>query len=449
MLQARVIFDLLFHRGIGPTNNKNQNYFSEIENCSPTEEGFIGARNKGYSFQVLEGVDNQVFNISFDSYIFTPEKIYKVVGNELELEMEGIEVGEKWSKAEYEGFTLFGNGKKVIILDSLGIFAYSQDIPVCKDMVNFNGQLILSNHTLDVNNFIPAVLPSLDLGKSLLLHSGIGNINCIPSDTNPEAGFLFLFEVGEILKSFNFDNGILVVGTKGVVMLNPFELGFGKRLILEHGAIDRDNVSGGNTEVVFKSQDGSIWGIRKDLKVTLYGFKYLFKDLSIKIFYDTSREEFCFLTPTKTYVLGGSGLFSLNGLLTGKIGKEVDGKFLASSLPDLGIARCITSVLDFKDPGLKIIEEVSVGIETEDPDLIVSFCIWTREKINGPWFQSPFYRLNDQNVCKPHVAGSEFKVEFKCSSFSNFKLDWLTVQYDKIDKRVNRGHQFVDINKEG
>jgi len=448
MLQARLIFDLLFHRGISPSGGRNQNFFSEVENMKPTSEGFKTVEKEDFSFLLSLSSSDQVFEIGSVSYLFSVNSIWEIGSSSLgSCLFSGIPTGGKWVCADYQTYALFSNGIVVISLDSNGDFAYTEEVPVGKEMVNYNGQLLIGNHTLNYNEFIPNAIPSLEIGKSFISYSGIGNIDCVVSEDNIEAGYQCLLELGEIVGISVLNNSPIVLGTRGVVRLLPVEHFFGKRVISSVGPRDSFSWCLGEGVLYFIDGKGKLWGISGEEKVSLLGFGYLFKDLGTRMFFKKNTEEVFIKTEGKTFVLNSEGLYSLTGNFLASIGSG--DRFLVSSIPSLENGKFITSIFDFKDPGLKVIEEISLGVDSGVLEENLSFRIHTREKINGPWFLSPLYRLNNENVCKPHVAGSEFKIEFFASGFSYSSPDWMIVQYDKIDKRYNRGHSFVDINKEG
>lgn len=464
MLQSRITFDLLFKRGITPVclGNKNQNFFTELVNMRPYTDGFDTIYKQFYSFVKVGDKNSQTFEIGFNSFVFTSSKIYRINADlSVTLMLDYIPVGGKWSCADYQIYALFTNGVATVEYIN-GVFSLTTIIPQAKVICNFNGQLILGGFKAsDFNAFVPGTITNDAEGQAFIAWSGIGNLNCVPSESNVTAGFRSLNEAGAILgiskqHSANQDY-VMVACERGCVELPTYEHTFGRNPRSEFGPRSEEEYCAGEAFSFFISRTGMLYRLSHDfttmvrrIKAEPLGYEELFRDVETRIFYQKSTEELFISVASLgiTYVYSNLGMYSISGLITGVSDKESSWRFTTPSIPDLSNASFVTSVLDFKDPGIKILEEVSIGLDTLEVEQDVSICIFSRERVNGPWVQSPYLQLNEFNCVKPHIAGSEFKIGYLHRNFSFSSLDWLSVQYVKIDKRFNRGHVFVDQNKE-
>jgi len=438
MRQKRISLRGLFEKGINPISlrSKNQEYFSDLVNCGPSEEGFRSVDPEEFSYIYLTEDTLQVLSIGFKDYLLTPTRIFLINSdNSLTIKRSNITVGGRWSVADYQTWGFFSNGVVTIKVDEAGVLTTSTEIPQARVIFNYNGQLILGGLTTGFNSLVPNCVPSNAEGKGFIAWSGIGNIDCTPSEINVEAGFRSLNELGEIFGITSISNKLVVICSKGFTILPTFEHTFGRRDFIKQAPRDVDSWVAGEEEVFFIDKNGGLNQLGLE-KLNSLGYREIFKSLSVRFFYQLSTKELFLSSSEKTYVLNPFGLFSIGGVF--KTGLDRN-KFVVSSLPLLKDSIFTTGVIDFEDPGMKIIEEVSLGMDTNGEEEDVKVCIYTRENLRGDWFQTPFFSLNELNLVKPHIAGVEFKIGVKDTNFSFVSINWISISYTKIDKRFNRG----------
>lgn len=449
MLQSTINFELLFKRGLSPNGLKvkNQNFFTFISNMHPSRTGFRTINKNEIKTISLNDGGAQTFSFDLGEFVFIKDKVFEIVGEKLVLKIgSGIPLGGRWYAANFGEDVVVTNGVCQVILTKINPPEVARTpIPYSKQLLFLNGQILISNVGMKYwNNIVPGTLANENSGRNMVAWSGIGGVaNFVPSISNQSAGWRFIPELVEIKGMFRLGKDILILGSHGIVRMFAAGNTYGVQNIADFGVIDFHSSEGNGNVVYFFDNDKNLWKIDKDFSLTQLGYGDIFAPYaSFKMFF--MEEELYINVGAFTYCLNEFGLFSLNMQATGARNKR---RFTVLKTPLFTDAYAMTSVLDFKDPGLKIIEEVSVGHETNEGDN-VGVRIYTRVG-QRPWVVSKTYILNEEGVCKPHVAGDEFKIEFVNTSFTTSILSYLHIQYTKLDKRFNRGHIFSDPNREG
>jgi hypothetical protein len=137
-------------------------------------------------------------------------------------------------------------------------------------------------------------------------------------------------------------------------------------------------------------------------------------------------------------------MYSINGLIYGISERGGVQTFYMTELPNLTDAIIIDSMRDFKDPGMKVITEIALGVDTIDTTQV---SIYTHTDLRQPFVQSQWYSLNEFNAAKSFIGGLEFKIAIKIPNYTDstgaFNPNWMNIQYIKNDRRFNRGHNFT------
>lgn len=218
----------------------------------------------------------------------------------------------------------------------------------------------------------------------------------------------------------------------------------------------------GHDRHIFVDRLGCLWVIGADLKPVNLGYQHLFEDITkvtditlsdgiISILYNRADNEFYIGTGSESYLYKDNVLTRMSCILTGFCDfrsvqtldeetleiyrSDLFGYYINTHDLEMGLQ---TTPIDFKTPGFKTIEQVSIG---GDFDVAMSASIMVEYRNNrfSSFRETPWCRVNPQGVARINVTGSEFRINVKCFPYDGALIDYVSLAYKYVDRRYIRG----------
>jgi hypothetical protein len=433
MLQVQIPLDKQFNGGISPISltGKNQAAFTSLVNIRPTYNGMFPLER--FTPTLVAGTRPQVIEVGMYPYIFNGSNL---TGRSTIYSTYGTTT--RWSCADFYNNAFFSSPSTLLYVDSVGgITVNPTGYPKSNWIHNCNGQIICAGILDSTNN----------LDESCVMWSEIGSSIFTVGERNT-SGYRSFADIGSAKAVYCPTGGTssIVLCSNGCTELIPSGTTFGRKDICNVGPRDEWSHCLAASIVYFIDTKGNLWQIGEG-KGKVLGYSQLFYGkTALGMFFSKKTEELFIpiLEDGLTYVLNQFGMYSINGLIYGVSERGGVQTFYMTELPNLTDAIIIDSVRDFKDPGMKVITEVVLGVDTVDTAQV---SIYTRTDLRQPFIQSQWYALNEFNAAKPFIGGLEFKVSIKIPNYTDsigvFNPDWMNIQYIKNDRRFNRGHNFT------
>jgi len=235
-------------------------------------------------------------------------------------------------------------------------------------------------------------------------------------------------------------NGAVVYGSGGVSLMYPVDapaVSFGFKDINGVGLLSKDSVCGTSSVHYFIAKDGRLYQMEEEKGLKLLDYSEYFEGLvNPEMFYDEYQQRVLIGDDSIGYVLTSSGLGGGYSSLTGYA--YVD-RVLTIASPEELQHRALeftTNIIDFKHRGLKSIENVQVGTDTNE-ELYVAYDY--RFSKDEDFRSTMWSRLNREGVGHLRASGVEFRVKIKSLLAHEFDVDYLSIQFKNIDRRFTRG----------
>ena len=274
----------------------------------------------------------------------------------------------------------------------------------------------------------------------------------------------------QVLKPLG-DN-VVAYSENGVTLLTqvsePYPT-FGVVKLLGVGVQSRSVVAGDAKEHVFLAKDGKLYRLSGAGAIEELGYKECFsswitdEDRIMASFQESDRKYFfsgystigdIALGGEGCYVLTRSGMSSMGAFanvisiseLNGTVGAIAVERGVSYDWFDVVVQ---TDVIDLGKRGLKQIMRVELGLDSSNTSENVDFQVYVsyRDSRSGSFSEEGPYKINDEGVAFPEVTGSDFKIKVVIdvtqsgsgNSYDGFKLDYMNIWYQIVDKRYVRG----------
>jgi hypothetical protein len=336
--------------------------------------------------------------------------------------------GDRFSAAAFKDYIIMSNGDALIYFDPVSL-SYSLGgalvtVPLFKTAINYNGQAIFGNIQSDW----------YDCDENYIVWSRIGNIDCTPRRDNTSGYMPFVYS-GEVFQVLKLDNYIVVYGENGVARMTPAPKGFGLSKVKRLSIPSRYAIAGDVSTHVFVA-NGLLWRITsKGLEELGYSEYVEQLDQSdIVISYAENLGDFYICDGSKCFLLTSNGLSEVHYLPTSC---WLDGQqyaFFKSSGDEE--ARIVTDVLDMGQRGDKTIFTNEVSASSSGT---MQTAVDWRKNTSNEFQKTGWKTLNRNGFVRQIINGTEFKLNFKTSDYSDLSIGSLTTRWKMTDMRSLRG----------
>lgn len=201
---------------------------------------------------------------------------------------------------------------------------------------------------------------------------------------------------------------------------------------------------GDDREHVFVTSDKQVWRVVEDTKPKLLGYKEFITTLTgaIVISKNSDYGDYYISDGTKTYLLSPFGLSQWFQYPTSLVWEDANKRLIGPIAISTDVSAYMASdVLDFGVRGLKTLTVMEIGATGQVMTANVDY----KYKVTDAAFTaSRFKTASSFGAVTPLVSGTEFKVRVKGADYTKFDLDYLTVRYKYVDKRMIRGVYATD-----
>jgi len=335
-----------------------------------------------------------------------------------------------WSVADFGAYVVFTNGTTVYITSpTTGIVsAYTgADIPLCRTICNFKGQLVSGSPT--------------GYDPNVVLWGAIGWANMDISDT-VVAGYRPMPWRGYVYAVRRLGEYVAVYGQDGVALMATLDTtppGFGLKEVATLGLISPQAIDGSLYQQLYIRSDGMLCMMQVDplqakaFKHAEVGYQsYLSGLTNVKVSFDANLVEWYISSDTTNFI------YTLGGLCTTNL--KVDtcqsfrgtlyGVYSLSGSTAHYIQLCEADFGARADKAIEYLEVAGDGSWTTTID-------WRRSTTDS-FASSPTFPINPMGAGRAKVSGVDFKIQLSSTS-TNAQLDYVTCRWKYQDKRFVRG----------
>jgi len=377
----------------------------------------------------------QLFKGRKDTYLCARHYIYKVMPDYSLVPLTTwFYSAEHWSFADFGPYVVFNNGNLNIRVDiSSGdyYFAPEDEIPNCKVLCNFRGQLFIAN---------------TDKGPNWVEWSKIG-VQDFSLDGENTAGYIPMPWQGQVYalrvlttskNSLGMDQQtMLVYGDQGITSLYPVSSPastYGMELLTYYGIAGKGAVGGDENVHLFVDERGYLRRITAK-GIERLGYQEFFEPMlgeNITISYDQNRGDFYIAGDTNCYVFSDNQLYEISQLV--RTGVFTDGAFVCVKQENLSNDRLfVSNSFDLNIRTIKTITEVLLGSSGN-----AEVALYWRNNKQDEFRLSSYKRVGPSGRVSPHVSGVEFRLVIR-SSDPDIQLDSGYIRWKLTDKRAIRG----------
>jgi len=204
-------------------------------------------------------------------------------------------------------------------------------------------------------------------------------------------------------------------------------------------------IDGDEFEHAYIDFSGRLWRMKADLKPELLDYREYMNTLTmtnIVISKNVNYGDYYISDGTKCYLLTPYGLTQWFQYPTSIVYEDANKRLIGpiSVSSDLS-ASIATDVLDFGVRALKTITVLEVGATGQ----VMTGNVDYKYKVTDATFTaSRLKTASNFGVITPIVSGTEFRLRVKGADYTKFDLDYLTVRYKYVDKRMIRGVYATD-----
>lgn len=249
-------------------------------------------------------------------------------------------------------------------------------------------------------------------------------------------------------------NGVMVYCADKIFYMKAVstpEPTFGIVPLAKFGIFTTFCAEGDESEHLFIGVDGNVYKIKEDLKIECLGYKEFIGEMTgtIVISKNPKLGDYYISNGIITYLLSPFGLSRFYQGVTSVVWEDNMGLLQEQRLigPTRNIvpvdtsAYMATDVYDFGVRALKTITTMEIGATGQ----VMTANIDYKYKVTDAAFTaSRFKTASGFGAVTPLVSGIEFKMRVKGADYTKFDLDYLTVRYKYVDKRMIRGVYATD-----
>lgn len=446
MREFEYTIDEHFKNGLRPeeSNPVNGPYLVELRNARPATLGlepYIPVTLPYDSDQAYYINDDvviwpfpQVFFCKKRTLVGTKERMYSVDATGKLISLFSFDSEERWDLADYGDYMVAAkDGSKVMTRAVTGGWGSSTSLPLCKTLVDLNGQLVIAN--------LSAWGDWTGLGERHFAWSDIGSA-VFSLDRKNEAGYREHDFTGPIVQVVRQGSAAILLGYNGISVIRPVvdpAPTFAYKNISSLGLYNKGAIAGdGDLEHCFLGANGDAYKIGNNFAVTRLGYKEYLAQLSndtVVVLFDSSTGDYYFSDGVKSFLLSPSGMAEIfqritsleffNGVKYGVSSDDSDSSFLA-----------VTDRMDFGLRGRKSIECIELSCQGSGS---FSAAIDWRTGPSDSFQRTSWVPVNDQGVANIKISATEFRFAFKCSSYTDAFLSSAKVRFKMEDMRSVRG----------
>jgi len=353
------------------------------------------------------------------------------------VKLSGMTVGTVWDIVSSGAYIYGTNGSVGIKRTAAGTwstFASETNTPRVSTWCLFKGQLVGGN------------VKTTWQGRSTnsLVWSGIGNINCTPSESNITAGFRNIPWDGDVLRVRRLGDGVSVYGSKGIGFMVPVSVPtatFGFNELGDMGIIAKGAIGGDKYSQVFVDEENWLWLWEAGQAPKRLGYQEFMENLTsanIMIALDPIEREFYISDGSTSYLLTKYGLcetyqrvtsiFRYNNITYGPLSVGSDTSFTIW-----------TDTLDYGIRGFKTLGHIELGVDTGGVDQDVQIAVSSRSNKKSALSASSWINTNPEAVGFSGRTAHEFRIGVKAAAYGGMKLDYIKSHIKIVDKRAIRG----------
>ena len=419
-----------FQVGLRPdqTNPRNQEALVECRNARVEDLGLGFYEDISQTFTItLNWPYTQLKRFQKDFLLFDETTVYTLDTSDWSKTsvISGASSGLSWHGADFIDFVVLTNGNQRYLRDpSTGAYSLDSSLPEFKTCCECNGRLIAGN----ISNFH-------DCDSSFVAWSRIGDTTFEP-DRRQEANYSPAWS-GEIYNVKKLGKGFIAYGARGIRAFQISGTQFEQIQIADFGIASRDAVGGDEKQHVLMDDNGELWSLTADLKLSRLGYKEFFSPMignDIVISYNPNPGEFYISDNNSSFLLykGLTEIYQMVNSVVFYDGSKIG--VISDSADDYFYLK--TEILDFGIRGLKKIEAVELGIDTaEDLSIAVDY----RYNTSSNWSTSSFKRVNRLGNGYVGVEANEFRLIVKAADKADVNLDYINIRFKFPDKRMIRG----------
>jgi hypothetical protein len=201
---------------------------------------------------------------------------------------------------------------------------------------------------------------------------------------------------------------------------------------------------GDEHEHLFINSNKEVWRIGEDLKIEYLGYREFINAMSGTLIITKNENfgDYYISNGSKTYLLSLQGLSEWFQYPTSLVWEDANKRLIGPIAVAADVsAYMATDVFDFGVRALKTITVMEIGSTGQVMTSNIDF----KYKVTDTVFTSSrFKTASNFGAVTPLVSGTEFKMRVKGADYTKFDLDYLTVRYKYIDKRMIRGTYATD-----
>ena len=242
-------------------------------------------------------------------------------------------------------------------------------------------------------------------------------------------------------------NGVMVYCSDRIFYMKAVSLPeptFGIVPIASFGIPSTFCAEGDESEHIFISSNKEIWRVKEGPKPERLGHKE-YMDLltgTIIISRNPNFGDYYISNGSKTYLLSQYGLSQWFQYPTSLVWEDANKRLIGPIAVGADVSAYMASdVFDFGVRGLKTLTVMEIGSTGQ---VMTANVDYKYKVIDSAFTASRFKTASGFGAVTPLVSGTEFKMRVKGADYTKFDLDYLTVRYKYIDKRMIRGVYATD-----
>lgn len=242
-------------------------------------------------------------------------------------------------------------------------------------------------------------------------------------------------------------NGVMVYCSNKIFYMKAVSLPeptFGIVPIADFGIPSTFCAEGDEDGHIFVSSNKEVWRVKEGPKLERLGYKEYMDLLTgiIVISKNPNFGDYYISDGTKTYLLSQYGLSQWFQYPTSLVWEDTNKRLIGPIAVGADVSAYMASdVFDFGVRGLKTLTVMEIGSTGQVMTANVDY----KYKVTDSAFTaSRFKTASGFGAVTPLVSGTEFKMRIKGADYTKFDLDYLTVRYKYVDKRMIRGVYATD-----
>ena len=411
-------------KGLRPYSNTpvNKEELVECFNLIPRPEGLVSRPDISRTAHgaTLDWPFPQIF-IGHEHWLLcTRTKIYSLDGTLTPTLQLTVAAGGTWHFADFFTYGVLTNGTVTVVYNTVSSSWEVSDgvlIPTLTTVANFNGQIVGAT-------------------ANVFKWGRIGYASFVIDQSNV-AGERPMPWSGEIYKILPLGVGLVIYGSNGIGLVRFKDTVPGLVKVLRYGILSREAVGGDETLHTFIDTAGNLRQITEDFQVSGPLYQEFFSPMignEVVVSYNAQDGDFYICDGVSGYVKTSEGLGETNQL-TSTI-STLAGELVGVTSLGVTTSTVETDSMDFGVRSRKTIDITEVGYSGSGS---VQVSIGYRLASSESFQYTEWVDVNAEGIVTLPIAGIEFKVRVKCSSYIGFKIHYITLRVKFDDNRANRG----------